>query len=418
MIDSGFPDFDVEMGDFEVRKSGSMINRLYSVTFGGSVHSLTAVKDGTVYFGCCDHYVYAVDARSGELVWKTKTNGMMPGNSPEIGGDVLYIGTYSPGKTLYALDIGSGRPVWTFDAGKGITTKPLCHEGRVYFGSLDGYFYCLDLGGKEVWRFRTGEEIFYAPSAYNGKIYFGCKDGNFYCLSPEGKEIWRFRTGDEIYCEAPCNFHEGRVYFGSVDNYLYAVEAETGKLAWKVRTGKYGNCFSPVIHKNVIYHGSRDGVLYALDLDGKEIWRFRAGGNIAVGVRISGDRIYLGCEDSNLYCLSLGGKELWRFTTSGQTWCPPSIYRGRAYFGSMDCHLYCIDAESGKKVWSFPTSTRVMSRLDPPYKSWEVEIRTSGREETGGGEGTVNIGDTDKGDYSTESEYSVKSEYVFESEYG
>ena len=40
-----------------------------------AVLSSPAVADGLIYFGSSDHSVYAVNAKTGEQVWKTRTGG-------------------------------------------------------------------------------------------------------------------------------------------------------------------------------------------------------------------------------------------------------------------------------------------------------------------------------------------------------
>ncbi len=413
----GFSDFSMELGDFEMKKSRKHLDRLHSVTFGGSVHSIPVVSGDMVIFCCADHHVYAVDVRTGKEAWSFKARGIMAGNSPELHEGTVYAGTMAG--DIHALDAETGKELWEFRAGGGVTTKPLFYLNMIYFGSLDGYLYCLDMNGKELWRFRTGDEIFFPPAEHEGRIYFGSDDGYFYCIdSVTGKEIWKFKTGDEVINEAPASFHEGKVYFGSIDGHLYVLNADTGRMIWKTKSGKYGNCFSPVFMGDMILNASRDGIFYALDMNGKEIWRFRTGGVIGVTAALRKGKIYFGSEDGNMYCLNGNGKELWRFKTSGPAWSPPVFLNKKACFGSWDCHLYCADAETGEKVWSFPTSTQVTSNLAPPYEAWKAEIKTEAHEPESEGEREINVGDTGSSEYSTGSEYSVKSEYVIETGYG
>jgi outer membrane protein assembly factor BamB len=58
--------------------------------------------------------------------------------------------------TVHALDAASGRKLWQYTAGGRIDSPPTCVEGRVLFGSNDGYVYCLRASdGATVWRFRA-----------------------------------------------------------------------------------------------------------------------------------------------------------------------------------------------------------------------------------------------------------------------
>ncbi len=147
-------------------------------------------------------------------------------------------------------------------------------------------------------------------------------------------------------------------------------------------------------------------------MDGKEIWRFRAGGLVAVGVLVKEGKIYFGSEDFNFYCLDLKrGKEIWRFKTSGQIWSPPALWKDSLLFGSWDCHLYCLNLK-GNEVWRFATSDRTICKVDPPYKVFEVVVK---KEETGEEKEDkkyeVNLTKGFEDIYETESEYQVKVEY-------
>ena len=72
--------------------------------------------------------------------------------------------------------------------------------GRVYFGSsVDDKIYCLDAAsGKEQWVYFTGGPVRLAPTVHNGRLYCGSDDGQLYALEAEtGKLIWRRRVAPE-----------------------------------------------------------------------------------------------------------------------------------------------------------------------------------------------------------------------------
>ncbi len=75
--------------------------------------------------------------------------------------------------------------------------------------------------------------------------------------------------------------------------------------------------------------------------------------------------------------------------------------------------MYCVDADTGKEVWRFSTSTLSQAYMPPPFESWEVEVKKS-VEERGEDEEKYEV-NVFKGEI--EGEYSIKSEYVFKSEY-
>ncbi|NIP40480.1 MAG: PQQ-binding-like beta-propeller repeat protein, partial [Candidatus Aenigmarchaeota archaeon] len=95
---AGFSDFDLELEDFEVRKT-KKFERVWNVGEGGSI--VLSVLDGdVVYFGACDGNVYAISADTGREIWRFKTDAPAWG-TPCIHGDMLFIGSYD--HNLYAL---------------------------------------------------------------------------------------------------------------------------------------------------------------------------------------------------------------------------------------------------------------------------------------------------------------------------
>ena len=71
-----------------------------------------------------------------------------------VAGQTAYFG-HSVDDNVYALDTRSGKTKWTFRAEGPVRFAPVFYEGKIYFGSDDGYAYCLDASrGKLIWRYR------------------------------------------------------------------------------------------------------------------------------------------------------------------------------------------------------------------------------------------------------------------------
>ncbi len=89
---------------------------------------------------------------------------------------------------------------WTRDLG-GKLTQPVIVADRVFVASVDSHtVYALSADdGHEVWRYTTGGRIDSSPTVYQGRILFGSADGWIYCLqAADGALVWRFRA-------APCD---------------------------------------------------------------------------------------------------------------------------------------------------------------------------------------------------------------------
>src|SRR3954470_1857551 len=75
---------------------------------------------------------------------------------------------------------------------------------------------------------------------------------------------WKFAT-DAAVMASPA-IADGVVFVGSSDGLLYALDEETGALRWKVETGG-PVVSSATVTKGVVYFGSYDGNVYALAAD-------------------------------------------------------------------------------------------------------------------------------------------------------
>ena len=83
--------------------------------------------------------------------WRVKLGAGL--TAPVAAGDRVYVASRET-HTLHALELRTGRPVWTFVAGGRIDSPPTVHGGLVLFGSADGWVYCLRAtDGALAWRF-------------------------------------------------------------------------------------------------------------------------------------------------------------------------------------------------------------------------------------------------------------------------
>jgi len=112
---------------------------------------------------------------------------------------------------------------------------------------------------------------------------------------------------------------------------------------------KFGNVrSSPALSDGLIYFGSNDKHLYAVDINtGEEKWKFETGDGGTHGLTGSGDIVYFGSDDYHLYALDAKtGEEKWKFKTGSCVYSSPAVLDGVVYFGSYDSHLYAVDIEA------------------------------------------------------------------------
>jgi len=69
---NSFDEFSIEMGNYEVKQVAEW-DRMERIETGGSIDTRALIYNGNVYFGCFNHNIYCLDARTGKLKWKFKT---------------------------------------------------------------------------------------------------------------------------------------------------------------------------------------------------------------------------------------------------------------------------------------------------------------------------------------------------------
>jgi len=73
--------------------------------------------------------------------WKFHTHGQVL-SSPAVVGDTVYVGCTDP--NLYAVDREAGTLKWKFETGSRVTSSPAVAAGVVHFESYDGIFYAVE----------------------------------------------------------------------------------------------------------------------------------------------------------------------------------------------------------------------------------------------------------------------------------
>ncbi len=173
---------------------------------------------------------------------------------------------------------------------------------------------------------------------------------------------WQFKTDGRVF-SSPI-IANGLLYIGSADSRLYALEAATGKEKWRFQTGGAVNS-TPAVANGLVYFLSADGHCYAVEAAiGAVRWQFATRGEKIYDVWdyylsspvVVGDTVYFGSGDGFLYALDAKtGAKQWEFETGGIVHAPPVVADGIVYIGSFDGRFYAIEAETGKLKWQFKT---------------------------------------------------------------
>lgn len=292
------------------------------ITVQGAVHTQAVYSDGIIYCAARDGSVFAIDTRlnegldksgkvAGEIIWQKKMNKSIFAG-PVSTGKVLIA---TPADGIYGFDAYNcpdrkiGEPLWG-ESINGVVSTPVINSGMLFVGTEEKKLLGYDYGGsrlKKVWEYTmsgacrskpcvseksrlvaagTIDGVVYAVAketgAYNWNfivkapvlsaivsgstpegecLLFGADNGYFYSLDVQGNKIWEFRASGRIRTEALV--HEGRVYFGSEDTFLYALDLRSGRQIFRFQSD--GNIYGrPVVHEGRIYFGSTDGFIHSV----------------------------------------------------------------------------------------------------------------------------------------------------------
>jgi outer membrane protein assembly factor BamB len=84
---------------------------------------------------------------------------------------------------VHAIDMKTGKRLWTFTTRARVDSSPAVAGGRVYVGGNDGKLYVLDAAsGKCLFEFEAGGPLSASPALASGRLVIGSQDGKLFCL--------------------------------------------------------------------------------------------------------------------------------------------------------------------------------------------------------------------------------------------
>lgn len=295
----------------------------------GNTIGVSAVR-GVILAESSDQFIYALNARTGQLVWRTSPVGSTYMGQPIVHGNLVYVNAGTVGFT---------------------------------YGNTRKYA-------------KTGHAIRGQGVAYNGIYALNFKTG---------KLVWRHMTeGDLMPTPA---YHDGRLFISSGGGTVAALDAKTGKVEWKNHVGGMGNMSSPAVYAGKVFVGMADpSHLYAFDEHtGKIVWKTSIQGAtntsmgdvspaVADGVVVTD--VIVEVPHSKVKTNAKGQKKtmrqrvaafsaangtlLWSHTTAAGVKPPsfkggvPMIHDGTVYVGSPVVDTYAAyDLKTGKHEWTW-----------------------------------------------------------------
>lgn len=294
---------------------------------------------GSIFIGAYDNNLYSLNAASGEFNWKFATEGGIVCRPSVYEGNV-YIG--SEDQRLYCINHRSGKEIWSYYANGPMRSSPFIAEGHIFIGSDDAFLHVVNaLSGRRAYRVDAGSPIRSTPIVVGDYVYFGTEEGDLFCVDLRGNPKWRFKAKRAL-TSSPVHLN-GVIYVGSVDTLLYALDAKSGYIIWRFRMTK-ASISTPHITDNFLFTGSVDTHIYCVDIhSAKEVWSFATDSQVTSSPITYQDSVYCGSVDGHMYCLEFRtGRLRWKFKTGAPITGSPIIANDVLYFGSNDHKIYAI----------------------------------------------------------------------------
>ncbi|MEU6076232.1 carboxypeptidase regulatory-like domain-containing protein [Micromonospora sp. NPDC047074] len=326
---------------------------------GQSVFSSPVLAGERIFLVTEDGQLHSRAVSNGVELWRFKGGAAMRG-TPAVAGDKVYVGG-GDDQVFYALDAGTGAPVWTYPTGDRLTyTTPTVVGDTVYFGTgwgegNGGWVYALDAAtGALRWRSFIGAQIYFAPTVANGTVFASSYDARRLVAldAATGAEKWALTRTADSFAAMP-TYADGVLYVGTANfdtgaGSLLAVDAGTGAVRWEADGHGDASGSAPNVHGDLVIAGSHSrSSVAAYDRNtGARRWITGAGSAVsnamvlADGVVIGGSQL-----DRRAWALDAYTGELrWETKMADNVLAAPAFADGKLVVSARNGQLALFEA--------------------------------------------------------------------------
>lgn len=300
-----------------------------------------------------------------DRVWSAGTNGgddvLRLGLRPAVLDDRVYVAGH--GGDVQALELGSGRKLWSAKTELDLSGGPAVGEGLVVTGTIAGQVLALDAAtGAERWKMAIGGEVLSAPAIGAGLVIVRTVDGKLRAYRvADGTEAWSYEQPVPkltLRGNGPPVINGDMVLAGFDNGKVIALALSTGDLLWSATVApsrgrteieRLADIDSPVhvIDKDVYVVGYQ-GRVAMLSLESGQIWWGRDMSSYR-GMVADAEHLYVTTADSTVVALRRrDGTEVWRqaqFLRRGLT--APALQGDTVVVADFEGYLHWLDATTG-----------------------------------------------------------------------
>ncbi|HEX3313235.1 MAG TPA: PQQ-binding-like beta-propeller repeat protein [Gemmataceae bacterium] len=311
-------------------------------------------------------------------------------SSPAVVGGKLIFGDgmhQTDGAILHCVELEDGKSVWKYDL-PGILVhlegSPTVIGDKIWFGGGSAGVLCLDAAkltfqGKPM----PAAEIRKQVDAQWKKLQAAYEDDKKknpdFAIPPSedqlpyGQPSLVWQVGKEKWhVDAPVAVAGGKVLVATAfldkeqlgERAIYALEADTGKTAWKkaLKLNPWGG--PSVVGDTVIVTGSTinydpaklkgaKGSIAAFRLkDGTELWSKEVPGGVLACAALSGGVAVVAATDGKVRAFDVEtGERKWIYEAKMALFAPVAIAKNRVYAGDLKGTIHAIDLTTGAGIW-------------------------------------------------------------------
>ncbi len=147
-----------------------------------------------------------------------------------------------------------------------------------------------------------------------------------------------------------------------------------GRLVWSTRLsptllpgfgGSRDAVLIPTVRDGKVFAGSPEGDLVALQADsGAEVWRASVGGPVSAGVGSDGRYASVVTRGNEVVTFE-GGREAWRKRVPSSVVTPPLVAGERVFVMSVDRAVHAFDAADGRRLWTLQRPGDALTLAQP-----------------------------------------------------
>ncbi|MHC9539922.1 MAG: PQQ-binding-like beta-propeller repeat protein [Vulcanimicrobiota bacterium] len=284
-----------------------------------AIVSSPAIDNDTVYVATMEGKIYAVGADSGGIRWVyPKALGeKIASVESSLLVDTMHVYGITLAGEVFALNRETGEPVWWYkehavplqECGSGVS--PALSGNTLVVAVPDGHVVALRADtGERQWLFPgdapLSSPVCGTPSIWKNLVYAADRSGRIYALRLDtGEDSWHFSTQVEGAINSSLALGGGYLFVGTWAAYFYCLDVVAGGVKWRFRNERItvwdAISSTPFVLENqAVIFGTHSGYLYALDMQGQEIWSYRLEKEVLSSPVVSDGFVYVIAQDGFL----------------------------------------------------------------------------------------------------------------------